>query len=192
MSGMGCVLRPIDEASVHVRRTSLAWLVPDSIPTIGVTLVRPRPTWSGDWGNPLIEFNSVQRSQSYIGDTQYMTKISIKKFSKSAWDEQFRREQDRIAKMPTCEWREFQKWAYSEPLTTTMRESNGYRNYLRVIKDAKVGVVKIWAEHNCFQREHIDEDDTIIRRIIDSVSVDSKIITTPEPKPDGDGLKPAP
>ena len=171
----GCVQPPPTHRGVSIRRTSLAALVTDDISSVGVTLQRPRPTWSRGWGNPLIQFNSVVTSPGYIGDTQYMTTISVEKHTTTQWADHLERGNRIAANSPQPDWRDFTKWFYSEPSETEMRERNGYRYYLRVIKDSEVGVVEIRGEHNCYQRESLQDDDEIIRTMIDSVTVTDKV-----------------
>ena len=192
ITGVGCVQQPHDGPSVHINRTSVDSLFPDRLHEIGVTFVRPYSMSSRVRGNPLIQFNSVSTSSSYIGDTQYMTTISIQKYSETEWKDVMDFGATLMKQITDADWLEFNKWRYSEPPLTTMRESDGFRYYLRVISDPRGGVIKISAEHNCYQREYIQEDDEIIRKIIDSVAIDPKIVKMTEQSPGGDSLKAAP
>ena len=153
-----------------------------------------RPYQSSDrtllW--PLIQLNAVTRSSSYIGDTQYLTTINIKKYTKAERDEQIQWRNELISGITNSEWRVWQEWFYSQPEATSMRERDGFRYYLRVMKDPRIGVIEIRGEHNCFQREYVEQDDKVVRRIMDSVTFDPETQIRTEQSPGGDSLKAAP
>ena len=193
LSVFGCMQPGSTISRVYVNRTPPdAALVKVHLDEECVTVERPYEFSGRTLHWPLIQLNPIMRSSSYIGDTQYLTTINIKKYSHAEWEKQLEWGNHITSGITNSEWKTFQEWFYSEPGTTSMKERDGFRYYLRVIKDPRIGVVEIRGEHNCFQREFLDQDDKVVRRIMDSVAFDPETQTRTEPTPAGDVLKAAP